>query len=204
MSSHHRFEEISKGGRSVMEQIEQYIEVIRNTHGLLAPLLFILLHAIRPLLFIPVILVFIAGGLIFGLVPGMILSIIGAVLSSVLFYLITQCLPRFTNRLRKMKNKVIGEDRHVTTGQVAVLRLIPFIHYHLLSFLLYEASDNFYAYLESSFYTAIPMTIAYTFIGQAIISFSPVMIGIFIICLIPLLFVFRKKETGVSVREFLR
>ncbi|MBM7541876.1 TVP38/TMEM64 family protein [Amphibacillus cookii] len=187
-----------------MDEIERYIAILRDTHLLIAPLLFILLHVVRPILFIPVVLIFIAGGLIFGIIPGIILSIIGVVLSSALFYKLAQIMPSITKRLIRMKTKLIGQDTHMTTGQIAILRLIPFIHYHLLSFLLYESTKNFRSYMEASFYTAIPMAIIYTAIGQSITNFSPMTMTGMIIALLPLFFLFRKKENGVSVRQFLR
>lgn len=187
-----------------MEQIEYYIEFVRSTHFLIAPLLFILLHLMRPLLFIPVILICITGGLIFGVIPGIILSIIGLSLSSVSFYLLADTIPSLTTRLIKMKNKLIGKDVHLTTGQMSVLRLIPFIHYHLLSFIIYESSTSFKPYLLTSFYTIIPMVVVYTTIGQSITSFSPLVSFAMILGLIPLLFMLRKKDERVSLREFLR
>src|SRR5699024_6383921 len=187
-----------------VEQIEYYIEFVRSTHFLIAPLLFILLHLMRPLLFIPVILICITGGLIFGVIPGIILSIIGLSLSSVSFYLLADTIPSLTTRLIKMKNKLIGKDVHLTTGQMSVLRLIPFIHYHLLSFIIYESSTSFKPYLLTSFYTIIPMVVVYTTIGQSITSFSPLVSFAMILGLIPLLFMLRKKDERVSLREFLR
>lgn len=166
--------------------------------------MFILLHVIRPILFIPVLVIFIAGGLIFGIIPGILLSIVGVMLSSALFYQLARIMPNTTRRLSKMKAKVVGQDAELSTGQIAILRLIPFIHFHLLSFLIYESSDHFRSYMESSLFTVIPMTIVYTTIGQSITSFSPMTTVILSISLVPLIFVFRKKSNGVSLREFLR
>ncbi|SDB94902.1 Uncharacterized membrane protein YdjX, TVP38/TMEM64 family, SNARE-associated domain [Pelagirhabdus alkalitolerans] len=187
-----------------MEEIEGYIQLVRESHILIAPLLFVLLHVIRPILFIPVVLIFIAGGLIFGIVPGIVLSIIGVVLSSATFYQLTRMLPGFTNRLLRMKSKMFGKDAHMQTGQIAILRLIPFIHYHLLSFLIYESSPDFKTYIESSFYSAIPSAIVYTAIGQSITNFSPILTFGLVIGLIPLFFVFGKKNNQITVREFTR
>lgn len=187
-----------------MEQIEFYVELVRSTHVLIAPLIYLTLHVIRPILFIPVILICIAGGLIFGIVPGIILSIIGLLLSSVSFYFLANIMPFVTKRLIKMKAKIVGNDAHLTTSQITILRLIPFIHYHLLSFIIYESSMNFRSYLITSFYTVIPMAVVYTVIGQSVTSFPPLVSLVMILSLISLLFVFRKKDERVSVREFLR
>src|SRR5690625_3424632 len=131
-----------------MEQIEYYIEFVKSTHVIIAPVLFILLHVMRPILFIPVTLICIAGGLVFGIVPGIILSIIGLLLSSMSFYFIANVMPSLTKRLIKMKKRIVGKDTSLTTGQMTILRLIPFIHYHLLSFIIYESSTGFKSYLK--------------------------------------------------------
>ena len=53
-----------------MDQFDQSLEVFMDSVGWLAPFLFILLHLLRPLLFLPVIAVCIAGGYLFGFVEG--------------------------------------------------------------------------------------------------------------------------------------
>ncbi|MBU5593639.1 VTT domain-containing protein [Amphibacillus sp. MSJ-3] len=187
-----------------MEKIEYYIEFVRGTHVLIAPLIYITLHLIRPILFIPVILICIAGGLIFGIIPGIILSIIGLMLSSISFYFLADIMPFITKRLIKMKTKIVGKDTRLTTSQMTILRLIPFIHYHLLSFIIYESSSSFRTYLVTSFYTVIPMVVVYTVIGQSVTNLPPLAILAMIFSLVTLFFLFRKKDERVSVREFLR
>ncbi|GAA4074366.1 TVP38/TMEM64 family protein [Amphibacillus indicireducens] len=187
-----------------MEQIEQYIDFLRNTHILIAPVLFIVLHGVRSIFFIPVIAICIAGGMIFGVIPGIILSIIGLLLSSVIFYGLAKKMPFITKRLIKMKAKIKTNDKQLTTGQITILRLIPFIHYHLLSFLIYESTEDFRSYVGASFYTVIPMAVVYTAIGQTVVNFSPIASVAMFASLIILLFLSRKKSDRVSVREFLR
>lgn len=186
-----------------MDQIESYFELLRSTHFIIAPLFFIILHVIRPILFIPVVLICIAGGLIFGIIPGIILSIIGLLLSSLSFHIVAKNLPSLTKRLIKMKHKLIGKDAHFSTGQITILRLIPFIHYHLLSFMIYESSTEFKSYFLTSLYTIIPMSVVYTTIGQSITSFSPFVSYAMILSILPLLFAFRKKDESISLQKFL-
>ena len=142
--------------------------------------------------------------MIFGVIPGIILSIIGLLLSSVIFYGLAKKMPFITKRLIKMKAKIKMNDKQLTTGQITILRMIPFIHYHLLSFLIYESTDNFRSYLSASFYTVIPMAIIYTTIGQSVVNISPIASIAMLASLITLLVISRKKTDRVSVREFLR
>lgn len=187
-----------------MNQLEQLVETIRNTHWLLAPLIYLIIHVIRPIFFIPVVIIFIAGGLIFGIIPGIILSIIGVSLSSAGFYLLTKLMPSITNRLVRMKGRLFGRDVQMTLAQIAVVRLLPFVHYHLLSFLIYESTKNFKAYMYASFVSAIPMAVVYTIIGQSITEFSPMGFIVLTLLLLPLFYFFRDREQSNWLRHFMR
>lgn len=187
-----------------MEDIEYYVGFLTNTHLMIAPILFILLHGLRSILLIPVIVICIAGGLIFGVIPGIILSIIGLLFSSSLFFYFAEKIPFITKRLSKMKDKIINRDTPITTSQIMILRMFPFINYHLLSFLIYESSEDFRTYMISSFYTIIPMAVVYTSIGQTVTSFPPIVSLGLLVGLVGLLFVVRKKTDNITVEEFLR
>ncbi|PXW90076.1 putative membrane protein YdjX (TVP38/TMEM64 family) [Streptohalobacillus salinus] len=187
-----------------MDQLERVIEAIRESGWFVAPLIYLLIHFIRPIIFIPVILLFIAAGLIFGIVPGIVLSLVGIMLSSVQFYGLTKLMPSMTHRLVRMKKKLIGEERHVTIEQIAVLRLLPFIHFHLLSFIIYEKTSTFKKYMEESFYSSVMMVVIYTVIGQTITELSPLGVGMLTVLLIPLIYFLRKEENIHRIKQFLR
>src|SRR5690625_7439577 len=114
---------------------------------MIAPILFILLHGLRSILLFPVIVICIAGGLIFGVIPGIILSIIGLLLSSSLFFYFAEKIPFITKRLSKMKDKIINRDTPITTSQIIILRMFPCINNHILSFLIDAHSDDFRTYI---------------------------------------------------------
>lgn len=68
-----------------MEYVGNYLLVIIEMGGVLSPLLFIILHLIRPMLFLPVVFICISGGILFGPIAGSIYSIIGITMASLLF-----------------------------------------------------------------------------------------------------------------------
>lgn len=187
----------------MMDNLAKYIEVVMETSGIFAPFLFILLHVIRPLLLIPVMLLCIMGGLLFGIIPGIIYSIIGVSISSLIFFRMAHSMPSTTARLSKMKQKVFGKDVSMTTGQISVLRLIPFVHYHLLSFLIYESADHIKTYFRASLVSSIPIVVIYTTIGQSITELSPLHSTGMLIGIVPVFFMLRRKESVRSIREFL-
>ena len=72
------------------------------------PFMFIAFHVLRQLLFIPVIVVCISGGILFGPVLGTIYSIIGLTLSNLCFYFIIGKFPKTRDKLLLLKDKLFG------------------------------------------------------------------------------------------------
>lgn len=133
-----------------MELFGNYIMAIVQTGGLFAPLLFISVHLLRPLFFLPVVFICVSGGIIFGVFYGTVFSIIGITLSSMIFYIVIQWMPKTSKRLMRMKKKLIGKHTELTATQISLLRLVPFIHFHLLSLCLIEITSDFSDYTRSS------------------------------------------------------
>ncbi|MDC3412599.1 VTT domain-containing protein [Aquibacillus sp. 3ASR75-11] len=185
-----------------MEYLGTYLMAIVETGGIFAPVLFIGFHLLRPLFFLPVVFICISGGILFGVVAGTIYSIVGITLSSIVFYQVIRWVPKTFDKLVRMKHKLIGKNASFTTSQVAVLRLIPFIHFHLLSLCILEVSYSFKDYLRNSFYSNIPLAVVYTSIGKWISTLSPLLITALLLALIPLFYILRKKEISMKWDEF--
>ncbi|MCT1903433.1 TVP38/TMEM64 family protein [Oceanobacillus sojae] len=185
-----------------MEYVGNYLLVIIEMGGVLSPLLFIILHLIRPLLFLPVVFICISGGILFGPVAGSAYSIIGITMASLFFYVMAGWMPKSIEKLIILKQRLLGKNREMTTAQITLLRLVPFIHFHLLSLCLIETNKTFKGYAKSSFISNIPLAIVYTSIGGWISKLSPVYIAIFIIALLPSLYFLRRKEIIIQWQEF--
>ncbi|SHG34109.1 TVP38/TMEM64 family protein [Ornithinibacillus halophilus] len=185
-----------------MEQFGIYIMTFIETGGLFAPILFIGFHLLRPLFFLPVVFICISGGILFGATLGTVYSLVGITLSSILFYMIIQWMPKTLNRFMSLKQKIIGNNRQLTTSQVTLLRLVPFIHFHLLSLCLIEISGNFREYAKSSIVSNIPLALVYTSIGQWISTLSPYYILIFLAALLPFIYLLRRREIIIKWEDF--
>lgn len=135
--------------------------------GWFAPPLFILLHLLRPVSFLPVIVVCIAGGVFFGFVQGAIYNFIGLALMNYFFYLFINKFPKFEKKMRAFKIKMLP-DKTPSVGQVMILRIMPFVHFHLLSLYLIEITKDFKEYLYFSVLGVILPSIIYTAYGEAI------------------------------------
>src|SRR5699024_5435753 len=121
-----------------MEHIGNYFIAFVEAGGLFAPLLFISFHLLKQLLFIVVLFICITCGVLFGGVAGSIYSVIGITLFSILFYGMIRWMPGTFKKRGTVKEKMLGKHTTVTTSQITILRLIPFIHFHLLSLCLIE------------------------------------------------------------------
>lgn len=172
--------------------------------GWLAPVAFILFHLLRQFLFIPVPVVCMAGGVLFGTIWGTVFSMIGLLAVSFIFYVLINRMPNTHERLSKIRKRWFGEYRNLTVGQIAVLRLIPFVHYQLLNFCLLERNKNVKAYMKGSWLTIIPLAFFYTVFGEFISSFTPTMIIIILFALTVLVYLLREKMTVIKWREFFK
>ncbi|ASN05039.1 TVP38/TMEM64 family protein [Virgibacillus necropolis] len=185
-----------------MELFGSYLMAVVETGGIFAPLLFISFHLLRPLFFLPVVFICISGGILFGAVAGTVYSIIGITLSSVGFYGLIRWMPKTFKKLVHLKGKLIGKHSELTTSQIAILRLVPFIHFHLLSLCLIEVTEGFKDYTRSSLLTNIPLAFIYTSIGKWISNLSPFYIIVFLLSLLPLIYILRRKEVIIKWNEF--
>ncbi|GGJ84574.1 hypothetical protein GCM10007063_03870 [Lentibacillus kapialis] len=185
-----------------MDLAARYLMVFIETGGLFAPVLFISFHLLRPLFFLPVVFICISGGILFGTVAGTLYSVIGITLSSLIFYAIIQWMPNTYAKLVNLKQKLMGNHSEFTTSQIALLRLVPFIHFHLLSLCLIEISPNFREYTKSSVLTNIPLALVYTSAGQWLSNLSSVSILLFLLLLLPLIYLLRRKEIIIKWNDF--
>ncbi|HLS59878.1 MAG TPA: VTT domain-containing protein [Virgibacillus sp.] len=185
-----------------MELVSHYLLSFVHTAGWLSPLIFISFHLVRPLLFLPVIFLCISGGILFGAIAGTVYSIIGITLSSIVFYLVLRWMPKTSQRFIQLKHKIVGQHVHVSVPQITLLRLIPFIHFHLLSLCLFENALSFKEYTRTSLLTSIPFAMIYTTMGQWLSTISPLYILMIILAMIPLLYVIRRKEYSIKWEEF--
>ncbi|MDQ1001263.1 putative membrane protein YdjX (TVP38/TMEM64 family) [Neobacillus niacini] len=172
--------------------------------GIFAPLAFVVFHLLRSFLFIPVSVVVIAGGVLFGTLWGTIYSVIGLMGVSVFFYVFIDRMPKTQERIIKLKNRWFGEYRNLTVGQIAILRLIPFVHYHLLSFCLKQRKPKFKEYMKVSLLTNIPISFFFTIFGEYISTFTPSLIIMILLGLTFLVYLLREKQNVIKWKEFFK
>lgn len=182
------------------EWIDQLI--VSESFALLAPVLFIAIHIIRPITFMPVLVICVTGGIVFGPFAGSLYSVIGLTISSIVFYLIIKRIPSVEKKLCKAGKALFGKHYTISPAQVAILRLLPFIHFHLLSFFIYENTENFSSYLRSSMFSVIPATVFYTSLGKVLQTLSLLSAILLTLTIIITAFLFRKKQIHIKWDQF--
>ncbi|PMC37087.1 alkaline phosphatase [Bacillus sp. UMB0899] len=177
------------------------LSVIQTT-GFFAPIAFILFHMIRQFLFIPVAVVCVAGGILFGAQLGSVYSVIGLTGSSIIFYFVTKLFPKLLNRFMRMKEKWLGTYTNFSVIQIIILRMIPFVNFSLISLCILDKTKTFTRYAKLSFLTHIPSTILFTFLGASIQALPPVILVGIVIVLFILIYYFREKQVFIKWNDF--
>lgn len=185
-----------------MEHVMAWAYESMNSTAYAAPMLFILFHIIRPFLFIPVAFICITGGLLFGVTYGALYSLIGVTLSSLLFYFFIRYTPSLFERLQRLREKLLGKYNRLSIPQVLLLRITPFIHFHLVSLCLIEMTRNFKEYARLSLISNVPLAVVYTSFGQWFQSLQIQYIMILLAVILILLYLLRTKEIVMKWEDF--
>src|SRR5699024_9183744 len=111
-------------------------------------------------------------------------------------------MPMSFHKLTNLREKWLGKQLILTPSQIALLRLVPFIHFPLLSLYLIEISNGFKDYTKASLLTNIPLAVVYTSFGQHLSGFSPLTVLLFLVILFVCIDIFRHQEVILKWNEF--
>lgn len=140
-----------------------------NELGWLAPVLFVLTYCLATILFLPTMVLTLAGGALFGPIFGTALNLFGATSGAAVSFLITRHLVYdwfVTKRSERMERLISGVDQRGWIF-VAVLRLFPIIPFNLVNYGLGITGIRFRLYLITTFIFLLPPEIIYTYFGYA-------------------------------------
>ena len=137
--------------------------------GWFAPVLFIISYSLATILFLPTMVLTLAGGALFGPLFGTTLNLIGATIGAVVSFLITRHLIYdWFNRKRGPRiDKLITDVNKKGWLVVAFLRLFPVIPFNLVNYGLGLTGIPFRIYLSVTITFLIPAEIIYTYFGYA-------------------------------------
>lgn len=148
-------------------------EAIRNyllSFGPWAPLVYIIVYTIRPLIFFPASVLSIAGGLVFGPLFGTIYTVIGASLGAVLSFAIARLLGRdFVKPLLKGKlQKCDAFTERNSFSVVLFMRLLPIFPFDMVNYGAGLCGVKTGSYTVATAVGIIPGTFAYVYLGSSL------------------------------------
>lgn len=173
-----------------------------DSFGILAPLVYMFIYTVRPLIFFPASVLSLAGGLVFGAWLGTIYTLIGATLGAALSFIVARKLGSPFGKGSK------GKEDHSKWNQikkniekhgffyVLLLRFIPVINFDVISYLAGISTIRFSTFLLATFIGIIPGTFAYNFLGSSLTAGSDTYVVIAIVLVIIILivpYVLKKK-----------
>ncbi|WLD91915.1 TVP38/TMEM64 family protein [Alkalihalobacillus sp. AL-G] len=180
-------------------------EEIRNwvlSFGWIAPGIYLILFTIRPFVLFPSSLLAIVGGLAFGFWYGFGLTMVGTCLGAVVSFLAVRRLGITVGRVpSKPKYDKIREQINRRGFYILiVLRLLPFLHFEIVTYLSAVSTIRFSHYLWATFLGVVPGAFIYCGIGSSAYSGGNEIIILSIILLVVLTifpFLFRKQLSSM-------
>jgi uncharacterized membrane protein YdjX (TVP38/TMEM64 family) len=175
--------------------------------GALAPVMFILIYAVAPSLFLPGLPLTLMGGILFGPIWGVVYSMIGATTGASLAFLIARYVARdwikgkLTGpRWRKLDQGVAKNGWKI----VAFTRLVPLFPFNLLNYAFGLTPIRFLPYVLTSFVCMLPACIAFIVFSSSLLDLvkgrvsKELIIGVLLIAVVSMIPMMvrkiRKKE----------
>jgi uncharacterized membrane protein YdjX (TVP38/TMEM64 family) len=163
-----------------------------------APIVYMLIYTVRPLIFFPASVLSITGGLAFGAGMGTMYTVIGATSGAVLSFLVARKLGKnIANKEWKGRGQVIQTQLEKNGFfYVLLLRFIPLFNFDLISYSAGISKVRFRSFLFGTLLGIIPGTFAYNFLGSSLISGSPKIIiwGIFVFTILTVIPIWIRKK----------
>ncbi|CAM3946801.1 TVP38/TMEM64 family protein [Alkalicoccus chagannorensis] len=177
--------------------------------GVFAPMLYIVLYTLRPLILFPASILSLAGGLLFGAFWGTVLIVIGATAGAVLSFVVARRLGKniagreWKGKARTMQHQM--EENGLL--YVLLVRLIPVFNFDMISYLAGISKVKLKDFLFGTLFGIIPGAFAYSFLGASVVEGDIGIIfaaaAVFVaVSVIPVFFKKKlKKKTGTEEEE---
>lgn len=149
----------------------QSIRDFVSSYGVLSAMIYLVLHAIRSFVFLPVTPLTIAGGYLFGTAFGLVLTIAGRTIISatITFYLSRHLLRDYIKT--KIKGRYAGWDRRLEKDcifYVILMRIIPLFPYDAVGYVAGASSISFKKYLAGTIIGDLPGVLVLTIFGSSL------------------------------------
>ncbi len=144
------------------------IRVFIQKKGILAPIVYVLLLSLLPLFLFPDSVLVIAGGMLFGLVRGTILTSIGSLIGGVIAFLISRAFGSKVVKKITKKDLVLFEKYKGYSGFfiILLLRLIPLFPFKVVSYSAGLTDMKLRDFCLATVIGSLPGIIVYTNLGD--------------------------------------
>ncbi|GEL76954.1 TVP38/TMEM64 family membrane protein YtxB [Tenuibacillus multivorans] len=145
------------------------IRTLIYTAGWFAPLFYIFLYLLRPLVLFPASIFSIVGGLAFGAIMGSVLALIGATGGAIVAFLISR---RFGEDNFKHKKVLELMNKFETKGfyYVLLLRFLPVVNFDLISYGAGLSKVSLKDFVKATVIGIIPGTLIYNLMGASLVE----------------------------------
>lgn len=142
-------------------------------YGVLAPLVYMLVYTLAPVLFLPGLPITIVGGILFGPFWGVVYTITGATFGACLAFLVARYMARELIEAKLTGSRWQKLDRQVEEQGwkvVAVTRLIPLFPFNLLNYAFGLTRIRFSHYALATFFCMLPACIAFIVFSSSLLD----------------------------------
>lgn len=150
---------------------QMHLVELVESHGLWGSVIFILLHIVATVLGVPGVILTIVGGILFGLIWGSVLSLVGATLGAMGAFWMARYLFLDWAQKRVRDRKLLCSFNQAVLqypfGFVLIVRFAPVSPFNLVNFLFGMTTIHWFPYSMGTLIGIIPGVIAYTWIGVA-------------------------------------
>lgn len=145
-------------------EIKEYIQ----GKGTMAPIIYVVILTLLPLLFFPDSVLVIAGGMIFGLWKGVILTSIGSLLGGVIAFIISRILGKTVVQKIINRDIVFFENKGAKSAffLILTLRLIPLFPFKIVSYSAGLTDMKLRDFSIATVIGSLPGIIVYTNLGD--------------------------------------
>lgn len=159
------------GATQYLEQ--EKLRTLIEASGTLAPIIYMLIYAIAPALFLPGLPITIAGGILFGPFWGVIYTIFSATAGACVAFLASRYLGRdwIKRKLTSPRWKKLDEMVEIHGWKaVALTRFIPLFPFNLLNYAFGLTNVKFSHYAIATFFCMLPACIAFIVFSSSLLE----------------------------------
>ncbi|MCX7885094.1 MAG: TVP38/TMEM64 family protein [Caloramator sp.] len=189
------------------------VERIVESYGKLAPVIFLILCVIRPIILLPIGLFSVLGGLLFGSLNGTIYTVIGSTIGSIIAYYLARYWGRewVESLLNAKFQKIDSKFREKGFTVTFLMRVIPILPCDVVSYICGLSDIDIFKYIAGTIIGIIPGTFIYSNFGSSlhnVYSRQFILSIVFLILLSILPIIIKKfykkdfkKEVGIEFEE---